>query len=280
VHRDIKPANVFFERRVVTVVALCIVRNTMNAPAARKPTAEQFDAYRGMYAYFNAALFAGELPEVLLNLSRRAGSMGFYSAKRWEHVDGDLADEISINPDVMKRAGPREVAQTLVHEMCHLWREHQPEPNRRGYHDHVWSKKMEDVGLMPSSTGKPGGRRVGQKMADYPIEGGLFLRAYNAMPSAYSLPWRSDGPAGQPRRGRRARPQGAPTGELEGGEAEAGPRDRSKLKYSCPGCGINMWGKEGLAVACIGCVLRLVPADEFAEDNAGDAGEVQLELGV
>jgi hypothetical protein len=34
---------------------------------------------------------------------------------------------------------------------------------------------MISIGLMPSSTGRIGGKRVGQKMADYPMKGGLFL---------------------------------------------------------------------------------------------------------
>lgn len=40
-----------------------------------------------------------------------------------------------------------------------------------------WADKMEGIGLMPSSTGKPGGSRTGEKMADYAIEGGLFMQA-------------------------------------------------------------------------------------------------------
>jgi len=33
---------------------------------------------------------------------------------------------------------------------------------------------MESIGLMPSDTGEPGGKRTGQRMSDYPIEGGAF----------------------------------------------------------------------------------------------------------
>nr|WP_227543308.1 hypothetical protein [Klebsiella pneumoniae] len=34
---------------------------------------------------------------------------------------------------------------------------------------------MESIGLMPSSTGRPGAK-VGQKINDYPIHGGRFQR--------------------------------------------------------------------------------------------------------
>ncbi len=36
---------------------------------------------------------------------------------------------------------------------------------------------MERVGLMPSDTGQPGGRKVGQSMTHYIITGGAFDRA-------------------------------------------------------------------------------------------------------
>ena len=36
---------------------------------------------------------------------------------------------------------------------------------------------MDAVGLTPSNTGQPGGKRTGQHMADYPTPGGPFLRA-------------------------------------------------------------------------------------------------------
>jgi hypothetical protein len=37
---------------------------------------------------------------------------------------------------------------------------------------------MERIGLMPSATGAPGGRRTGQRMTHYIIRGGLFDRAF------------------------------------------------------------------------------------------------------
>nr|WP_025465377.1 SprT-like domain-containing protein [Acinetobacter baumannii] len=70
-----------------------------------------------------------------------------------------------------------EVLQTLVHEMVHAWQFHFGKPGRRGYHNKEWADKMEAIGLMPSSTGKPGGARTGEKMADYAIPGGLFMQA-------------------------------------------------------------------------------------------------------
>jgi hypothetical protein len=39
---------------------------------------------------------------------------------------------------------------------------------------------MERVGLMPSSTGEPGGKRTGQKVSHYILADGPFARAFAA----------------------------------------------------------------------------------------------------
>lgn len=49
------------------------------------------------------------------------------------------------------------------------------------------------------------------------------------------------------------------------------PGDRSnRLKYSCPGCRLNMWGKPGLKVICEECEERLMVL-ELSADSAEEA---------
>ena len=62
-------------------------------------------------------------------------------------------------------------------------------PGRRGYHNEEWARKMDELGLTPSSTGEPGGDRVGYRMSHYIVEDGAFARAFEAMPREYLLPW-------------------------------------------------------------------------------------------
>src|SRR5262245_33507644 len=103
--------------------------------AAGRPrlTAEQVEAYRAALKHFNKALFAGELPAVLLSFSRSATT----------------ANEIHLNPEHLVDKDPREVAAALVHEMCHVWRQIHGEPPRRSYHDRIWAEKMVSIGLTP-----------------------------------------------------------------------------------------------------------------------------------
>lgn len=194
------------------------------------PTDSQFEAYRAMWTYFNEVLFKGDLTPVILNFSRAANSLGFFAAERWEHGD-KKTHEISLNPAYLKRRSARDVASTLVHEMAHLWQWTHGKQVRSGYHNEEWAKKMDSLGLPPSSTGAPGGARVGYRMSHYILPGGAFDRAFEAMPSEYLLPWTS--------------------WESEGTKKKK-PR-ASKLKYTCPTCAANAWGKPGLRLDCGDC---------------------------
>ena len=128
------------------------------------PTQAQYGAYNLAFDHFNRELFAGKLAPCLLNFSRKARTNGFFSADRWSSRDGrDTTHEISLNPDLLARE-PVAIMGTLVHEMVHLWQQEFGSPSRSTYHNVEWANRMEKVGLMPSNTGQPGGKRTGQRM--------------------------------------------------------------------------------------------------------------------
>jgi hypothetical protein len=165
-------------------------------PPRLRPTHEHVEAYRAAYAYFNKALFAGELPDdVLLSFSRADTS----------------AAELNLNPVYLVNKPSREAAALLVHEMCHVWRLQNGEPPRRGYHDRPWAEKMLSLGLTPSDTDSPGGKTTGVRMTTHINRAGAFANAFAALPDAHLLRWRAG--------------KGAP----------AKRADPSKTKYTC-GC--------------------------------------------
>jgi hypothetical protein len=86
------------------------------------------------------------------------------------------------------------------------------------------------------------------------IEGGAFARAFDAMPREYLLPWTCWEPQG-----------------TEKGKAK--PRG-SKLKYTCPTCAANAWGKPGLLLRCGECDETMV--SESQDDDRDDAGQSTL----
>jgi hypothetical protein len=213
--------------------------STIIAPTS-DPTRSQWDAYAQAFDYFNAALFGDELPRCILNFSRHARFGGFFAPLRWEREDG-RTHEISLNPDVLKQP-PRDTMSTLVHEMVHLWQQEFGKPSRANYHNREFASKMESLGLITSKTGKPGGKRTGQGMSHYIIDGGPYDQADAAMPQEYLLPWVS---------GRPAKP------------SDPDPKTKNKVKYTCLGCSANVWGKPELSIICGAC------GEPFAE-AAGD----------
>jgi hypothetical protein len=68
----------------------------------------------------------------------------------------------------------REIVSTLVHEMVHQWQHHFGKPSRRSYHNKQWAAKVIEFGLIPSHTGKPGGKQTGQSVSHYIEENGLY----------------------------------------------------------------------------------------------------------
>lgn len=208
------------------------------------PTEAQFMNLKQAYEYFNQALFEGILPSCILNFSRKKNTHGFLAPYRWRERNKKeySTHEISLTPTTLYRE-PKEVFSTLVHEQCHLWQFEFGKPSRNGYHNREWARKMIEVGLMPSSTGKVGGKQTGQGMTHYIIEEGAYEQAFEAMPPELALPFIS----------READEMKLHTTEGNAGKKSSSvEKKNSKTKYSCS-CGNNVWGKPHLHIRCDDC---------------------------
>ena len=94
---------------------------------------------------------------------------------------------------------------------------------------------MEAVGLIPSDTGLPGGKKTGQKVSHYVVAGGLFDTATDEL--------------------------------LAGGFAELladiwvkvvkPKKEPTRAKFTCPSCGLNAWAKPESALVCGDCRIRM-----------------------
>lgn len=224
--------------------------------AAVTPTAAQFEAFGAMFDYFNRELFGGVLPAVILNFSRHANSLGFFAPLRWEGA-GQTRHEISLNPSYLKARDARAVVSTLVHEMAHLWQQEHGAPGRRGYHNEEWAAKMDALGLVPSSTAAPGGARTGYRVSHYVDEGGAFARLFAAMPREFLLPWLCWEPTGA--------------------DGKKKPRPASKVKYTCPGCAANAWGKPALALVCGECREDMIAEGDGAGEVVTGAADAEIQ---
>jgi hypothetical protein len=181
------------------------------------------------YDHFNEALFDGLLPDCLITLSNEMRSAyGYYRNHPFTNTkkNDQSTDEISLNPFTFSGRTDREIYSTLVHEMVHLWQHHFGVDNKKTHHDKEWATKMEAIGLMPSSTGAPGGKRTGRRVSHYIIEGGMFDLADKKFKGV--IAWR-----------------GAPQVVVKKGS--------KRTKYTCPGCDTNAYGKADLYLVCGDC---------------------------
>lgn len=244
----------------------------------RLPTAEAYAELQHAFDHFNEALFDGELPECLFTFQREKRSYGYFSSERFVHRDGKTTtDEIAINPSYFAVVPLSEVLQTVVHEMVHAWQFHFGKPSRKGYHNQEWAEKMEAIGLMPSSTGAPGGAKTGEKMADYAIEGGPFLQASaTLLEKDFKVSWLDRFPPPPPENSPRNRQSSAQslaslpsqTQSLVQAPPEEAVNRSNRVKQKCPSCGAQAWGKPGLLLKCgeIDCdAADYIVADQVAD---------------
>lgn len=133
------------------------------------PTNNAYAVFEAAYNHFNHKLFDDQLPPCLITVQRRGGAYGHFSSARFASTadPGDIADEIALNPNHFASRSVEEVLSTLAHEMTHLWEHHFGKCPRHHYHGRQWAAKMRDIGLIPSDTGRPGGKEIGQKMSHY-----------------------------------------------------------------------------------------------------------------
>lgn len=204
-------------------------------------TTEQYTALDRAYDYFNQKLWGGTLPACLITLQRRHTAYGYFWAEQFKNLDGKFTDEIAMNPEHLHR-DPAEALSTLVHEMAHLWQQHYGKPSRTGYHNREWAAEMERIGLIPSNTGQPGGKRTGQRMTHYIKEDGLFaMHCESLLRSGFKLDWGA---------------LGAPSKE----------RPKSKVKYSCMTCEQNAWAKPGAVLVCGHCMVEMLMEEDDSEN--------------
>jgi hypothetical protein len=236
------------------------------------PTSATYDSLLIAYRLMNDRLFAGTLPLCLITLQREKKTFGYFCGNKFTY-DKDVkesTDEIALNPQYFRSPGrdDRKVVSTLVHEMCHLWQHHYGKPGRARYHNKEWADKMRFVGLIPSNTGEKDGKETGDQMTHYIEETGPFARAFEELKEKeFALDWIEYPPDIR---------EALATGKIDpteinkviSGGTEPGtpamPRkiDKSKIKYSCPHCGLNAWAKMGANLKCGDCEEGMIFGDE------------------
>ena len=211
-------------------------------------TPREYSAFQEAFNFMNRQMFGGILPSCLITLQRRKGTYGYFWHQRFRHRADDICtDEIALNPDAFPGQSDKDILGTLGHEMVHLWQAHFGRRHSRGgYHNREWAEKMCGMGLIPSHTGKVGGKMTGQRMSHYISATGLFAEVIDDLiRKGFRLNWESSLPTVVP-------------GVLRTKKM----RDRSKIKFSCQDCGLNAWAKERARLDCGVCHSAMVVTDD------------------
>jgi len=206
-----------------------------------------YDQLNVAFEFYNQELFS-ETPLVtpIFSIRARANSAGYFAPERLhpsqvKKTKGktkkpEAVHEIAFNPVILNRP-INHILSTLVHEMAHLWQEQYGKPSRNGYHNKEWANKMVLLGLIPSATGAPGGKMTGGRMTHYIEKDGAFemvtkkLLKNNKFDFFYEvLPEKKKAP-------------------------------NSKVKFTCPLCGQNAWGKPELSIECAPCRAKMESED-------------------
>ncbi|MFD0917249.1 sprT domain-containing protein [Pseudahrensia aquimaris] len=240
-----------------TLVVNSIVRsNSSDNETSLPPTLEAGAELQYAYDYFNAQLFVGKLPQCLITYTRKKNVLGHFWPDRFQRVGGELWPELALNPSYLAVREDRDSLSTLVHEQAHVARHFFGPPNRSGgrggsgYHDQPWVEIMEQVGLIPSNTGAPGGKKTGYQMTHYIKPGGLFdIECQRLLDAGFSINWRDsifkhemDAPAGNP------------------SGSDPIPKKKDRIKFTCLGCGLNAWAKPSALLTCTLCEFSMSAA--------------------
>jgi len=213
------------------------------------PTTQTYTSLSTAYDFFNTELFANSLPSCLITMQRHKGAYGYFAGERFASLADaqEVTDEIALNPANFHNRKPDEVLSTLAHEMCHLWQHHYGKPPRKGYHDRQWAAKMHEIGLIPTATGKEGGKETGQKMTHLIEENGRYAQAVSKLLALHPAILYSDRSGNSKTRKKKA---------------------ASKTKYTCPSCGLNAWAKPDAALICGTCEeIMQAEQSEGADDE-------------
>jgi hypothetical protein len=240
------------------------------------PTLTLYSALQEAFDHFNQRLFGGALPQCLITLRSASRVYGYHHADRFISPDGNLIAELGIHPGFFTLQPIESVMSTLVHEMVHHWQHHAGSPSVSNPHNREWADKMVAIGLQPSSTGLPGGKRTGRSVSDYILRDGDFLAACrDLVAQGFALPWLDRHVPALPLTQTQiqqsletagvavevtAPPVAALPAEVAGKPSLVLPppkKAKTRFKFVCLLCSAGAWAAEEAKLYCGVCMLPL-----------------------
>lgn len=184
----------------------------------------------------------------------------------YDKIKGKKLQYMGINPKHLDR-DTEDILATICHELCHIYENVYIHIPRGGYHDKQWENLMAECGLEAVILNKSR-TAVSTKIK----EGGVFesfvkdfkdkngddyfnIVAYTAvLENKIKLALGTeDGDSDEPK--------------ADNADKPVKKYNRNKVKYTCPDCGVSLWGKGNLYIICGKCSERL---EEIADVSKGN----------
>lgn len=206
------------------------------------------ELYR-IFNILNEDKFGGELSEPVITIQKTRGrTLGHFTVDRvWVDKNNEEDEEtsyyeINVDPRWFNTRTPADVAETLLHEMCHYYNKMNDIKDCSGnVHNKKFKSSAEKVGLIVEK-----GKGVGYGYTSMSDE----LRAYMeevVKPNETAFEYFRSVPV-----------------KLFG---TGGGRKKSTFKYTCPECGAEVKGKRDMTIKCGICDVVMKMEDEEAESE-------------
>lgn len=208
------------------------------------------ELYR-IFGILNRDKFNGELTEPVITIQKTKGrTLGHFTVDRtWRDKNNEESEEtsyyeINVDPRWFNSRTPADVAETLLHEMCHYYNKMNDIKDCSGnVHNKKFKASAEKVGLVVEK-----GNGVGYGYTSM----SEALKAYMdevVKPNEEAFEYFRSTPM---------KPSGG-----------GGTRKKNMFKYTCPECGQEVKGKRDMTIKCGLCdvVMKMEDEETDMEDN-------------
>ena len=141
--------------------------------------------FENTFNYYNSALFQGILPECYIEFSPKVGIYGTFLPNQWVDSKQKYIHEIILNPEILSLKSI-EFHAIIVRNMVFLWQYMFGKPSRPNYLNKEAAQILENFGIIPSSTGAPGGKKTGQSILQYINYNEIFAKVFKKNPKKTS----------------------------------------------------------------------------------------------
>lgn len=251
--------------------------------SASSPTLTLYKTLQTAFDHFNDQLFGGQLPPCLITLRSASRVYGYHHSGRFISIGGQVVDELGMHPGFFTLQPIEVVLSTMVHEMVHHWQEHVGTPTPSNAHNREWAEKMVSLGLQPSSTGLPGGKKTGRSVSHYILPDGPFVFACrDLLATGFTLPWLDRHAPAAPQAQEDIQialktsgvvlemtpaPIAVMPKETNGKPSVWNPPTKkppTRFLYQCPNCQIKAWAAAETSIVCGICVGQMKCVDRMA----------------